>query len=72
MFCPHTNSKCFVSATESAVLNGLIHFFFAVFAVFAVYTVFTVAVRLRWAFLIDVAVALKCFGVATSYLVVIG
>ncbi|CAM9547707.1 unnamed protein product [Ascophyllum nodosum] len=27
---------------------------------------------LRWAFLIDVAVALKCFGVATSYLVVVG
>ncbi|CAM9967945.1 unnamed protein product, partial [Hapterophycus canaliculatus] len=26
----------------------------------------------RWAFLIDVSVALKCFGVATSYLVVIG
>ena len=26
----------------------------------------------RWAFLIDVAVALKCFGVATSYLVVVG
>ncbi|CAM9231757.1 unnamed protein product [Ectocarpus sp. 4 AP-2014] len=26
----------------------------------------------RWAFLIDLAVALKCFGVATSYLVVVG
>ncbi|CAM9790433.1 unnamed protein product, partial [Discosporangium mesarthrocarpum] len=26
----------------------------------------------RWAFLIDVAVAFKCFGVATSYLVVVG
>jgi amino acid permease len=32
----------------------------------------TAATIPRWAFLVDVAIAIKCFGVGTSYLVVVG
>lgn len=35
------------------------------------YTLCHVAIP-RWTFLIDLAIAIKCFGVAISYLVVVG